>query len=404
MFYFEHLLNMAMGGIDATSVIPTITNIAFAILLIGFLVGLYQAALRGGNLQALAITAIKYLVVAMIVSNWATVFRDVNGSFTSVADFISNTSGAGDMFMNWMTQLQQQATTNPNLTFWDLITGDVSGTITVGLLLIAYLIYALAIIIFCFFYTLYGTILYVVGPLVLALIPVSGIGLLGRTYAINLMIWNAWAILYSVFGAMITAIHFNQVNNVLGNGFLGFLQGVPDSAMLGLVSIFYALAVATVPFIAKGIISGDVGSTAVALVRAAATAVGAALAAVSGFGAGAGVGAAATPAVAGAGASGGSSTMALSSSMPPPTPAASMPGFLQSGMSSLVSSDTSPTAPAITVSGSGHSGNQNSGDGAAARRSKSGNFYSPRSVTQAVTFNVARALGRAAGRSRPEDN
>lgn len=404
MFYFEHLLNTAMGGIDATSVIPTITNIAFAILLIGFLIGLYQAALRGGNLQALAITAIKYLVVAMIVSNWATVFRDVNGSFTSVADFISNTSGAGDMFMNWMTQLQQQATTNPNLTFWDLITGDVSGTITVGLLLIAYLIYALAIIIFCFFYTLYGTILYVVGPLVLALIPVSGIGLLGRTYAINLMIWNAWAILYSVFGALITAIHFNQVNNVLGNGFLGFLQGVPDSAMLGLVSIFYALAVATVPFIAKGIISGDVGSTAVTLVRAAATAVGAALAAVSGFGAGAGVGAAATPAVAGAGAGGGSSTMALSSSMPPPTPAASMPGFLQSGMSSLVSSDTSPTAPAITVSGNGHSGNQSRADGAAARRSKSGNFYSPRSVTQAVTFNVARALGRAAGRGRPEDN
>ena len=404
MFYFEHLLNTAMGGIDATSVIPTITNIAFAILLIGFLIGLYQAALRGGNLQALAITAIKYLVVAMIVSNWATVFRDVNGSFTSVADFISNTSGAGDMFMNWMTQLGQQATTNPNLTFWDLITGDVSGTITVGLLLIAYLIYALAIIIFCFFYTLYGTILYVVGPLVLALIPVSGIGLLGRTYAINLMIWNAWAILYSVFGALITAIHFNQVNNVLGNGFLGFLQGVPDSAMLGLVSIFYALAVATVPFIAKGIISGDVGSTAVTLVRAAATAVGAALAAVSGFGAGAGIGAAATPAVAGAGAGGGSSTMAMSSSMPPPTPATSMSGFLQSGMASLTSSETSPTAPAITVSGNGHSGNRNRDDGAAASRSKSGYIYSPRSVTQAVTFNVARALGRAAGRSRPEDN
>ena len=400
MFYFEHLLNTAMGGIDATSVIPTITNMAFAILLIGFLIGLYQAALRGGNLQALAITAIKYLVVAMILSNWATVFRDVNGSFTAVADFVSNSSGAGDMFMNWMTQLGQQATTNPNLTFWDMITGDIPGTITVGLLLIAYFIYALAIIIFCFFYTLYGTILYVAGPLVLALIPVSGIGLLGRTYAINLMIWNAWAILYSVFGALITGIHFNQVNNVLGNGFLGFLQGVPDSAMLGLVSIFYALAVATVPFIAKGIISGDVGSTVVTLVRAGAASVGAALAAVSGFAVGAGAGTAASGS-AGAGASGGGSSTALtiSSSMPPPTPATSMHGFLESGMASLVSSDSSPTAPAT-----GHSENQNRDDGAAASRSKSGYIYQPRSVTQAVTFNVARALGRAAGRSRPEDN
>jgi hypothetical protein len=404
VFYFEHLLNTALAAIDGTRVIPTITNMAFAILLIGFLVGLYQAALRGGDLQALAVTAIKYLVVAMILSNWTTVFRDVNGSFTAVADFVSNSSGAGDMFMNWMTQLQQQATTNPNLTFWDMITGDISGTITVGLLLIAYIVYALAIIIFCFFYTLYGTVLYVTGPLVLALIPVSGIGQLGKTYAINLMIWNAWGILYSVFGALITAIHFNQVNNVLGNGFLGFLQGVPDSAMLGLVSIFYALAIATVPFIAKGIISGDVGSTAVALVRAAAAAAGAALAAVGGFAAGAGACAAATPAAAGAGAGGGSSSMAMSSSMPPPTPATSMAGFLQSGLSSAMNSNSSPVTPVVSGGTSGSSRNQNGSRSPSASQARSGYIYSPKSVTQAVTFNVARALGRATGRQKPEDN
>jgi hypothetical protein len=404
VFYFEHLLNTALGAIDGTRVIPTITNMAFAILLIGFLVGLYQAALRGGDLQALAVTAIKYIVVAMILSHWTTVFRDVNGSFTAVADFVSNSSGAGDMFMNWMTQLQQQATTNPNLTFWDMITGDISGTITVGLLLIAYILYALAIIIFCFFYTLYGTVLYVTGPLVLALIPISGIGQLGKTYGINLMIWNAWGILYSVFGALITAIHFNQVNNILGNGFLGFLQGVPDSTMLGLVSIFYALAIAMVPFIAKGIISGDVGSTAVALVRAAAAAAGAALAAVGGFAAGAGAGSAATPAAAGAGAGGGSSTMAMSSSMPPPTPATSMAGFLQSGLSSAMNSNSSPVTPVVSGGTSGSSRNQNVSRSSSGSQTRSGYIYTPKSVTQAVTFNIARALGRAAGRQKPEEN
>jgi hypothetical protein len=404
VFYFEHLLNTALGAIDSTSVIPTITNMAFAILLIGFLVGLYQAALRGGDLQALAVTAIKYIVVAMILSNWTTVFRDVNGSFTAIADFVSHSSGAKDMFMNWMTQLHQQSTTNPNLTFWDLITGDIAGTMTVGLLLIAYIIYALAIIIFCFFYTLYGTVLYVTGPLVLSLIPVSGIGQLGKTYGINLMIWNAWGILYSVFGALITAIHFDQVNNILGNGFLGFLQGVPDSAMLGLVSIFYALAIAMVPFIAKGIISGDVGSTAVALVRAAAAAAGAALAAVGGFAAGAGAGAAATPAAAGAGAGGGSSSMAISSSMPPPTPATSMAGFLQSGLSSAMNSNSSPVTPVASGGTSGSSGNQNGTSSPSVSQARSGYIYSPKSVTQAVTFNIARVLGRAAGRQKSDDN
>ena len=124
MFYFQQLMNTAMGGIDGTSIIPAVTNIAFAILLVGFLIGLYQAALRGGDLQALAVTAIKYLVVAMIIANWASVFRDVNGSFNAVANFIGSSSGASDMFLNWMTQLQQQAANNPGLTFWDLINGE----------------------------------------------------------------------------------------------------------------------------------------------------------------------------------------------------------------------------------------------------------------------------------------
>jgi hypothetical protein len=405
VFYFQQLLNTALGGIDGTAIIPTVTNIAFAILLIGFLIGLYQAAMRGGDVQALGVTAIKYLVVAMIISNWTTVFRDVNGSFTAVAGFISNSSGAGDMFLNWMTQLQQQATTNPNLTFFDIITGDVAGSITVLLLLVAYILYALAIIVFCFFYTLFGTVLYVLGPLVLALIPVSGIGQLGRTYAINLMIWNAWGILYSIFGALITAIHFNQVNNVLGNGFLGFLRGVPDSVMLGLVSIFYALAIALVPFIAKRVISGDVGSTAFALVRAGAVAAGAAVAGVSGFAAGAGTASgAAAPAGAGAGAGSSSTAVTVSSSMPPPTPTTSMAGFLQSGIASAMSSNTNPVSPAARGDSKGNSGNRNGGGTATARPGGSSHSYQPRSVTQMITFNVGRALGRAAGRSKPEDN
>lgn len=388
MFYFQQLLNTALGGIDATNVIPTVTNMAFAILLIGFLVGLYQAVLRGGDLQALAVTAIKYLVVAMIVANWSTVFRDVNGSFNTVASFIGNSSGAGDMFINWMTQLQQQAQSNPNLSFWDMITGDSAGAITVGMLLIAYVFYALAIIVFCFFYTLFGSVLYVLGPLVLALIPVSGIGQLGRTYAINVMIWNAWGILYAVFGALITAIHFSQVSDVLGNGFLGFLRGVPDSVILGLVSIAYAFAVALVPFIARKLISGDVGSTTYAFVRAGAMAAGAALAGVSGFAAGAS-GASAGSGTTSAGATTGtvSSSGAIASSTSPPVPP--MPEFIRSGVASAMSSSAGPPTPSVSSNG-GNNGSPIS--------------YRPRGVLQVISFHAGKALGkRAAARKRDDD-
>ena len=369
MFYFQQLLNTAMSGIDGTTIIPTVTNVAFAILLIGFLIGLYQAAFRGGDVQGLAVTAVKFLVVAMIVSNWATVFRDVNGSFNTVANFIGNSSGAGDMFQSWMGQLQQQFANNPALTLWDIITGDPAGIITVLLLIVAYVVYALAIIVFCFFYVLFGSLLYVLGPLVLALIPISGIGQLGKSYAVNLMIWNVWGILYAVFGALITAIQFNQVNNVLGNGFLGYLKGLPDSTLLGLVSIFYALAVALIPFIAKRIISGDVGSTFYSLVRAGAVAVGAAIAAAAGMTAGA----AAAPAVAGGGASAAAATA--------PGSASGMGNFIRGGVSSAMSSNASlPTPPPSSSS---------------APRKSSGFVYRPHGAVQLVSYMAGRGLATA---------
>ena len=338
MFYFQHLLNTALAGIDGTAIVPTVTSLAFAILLIGFLIGVYQAAFRGGDLQALAVTAVKYIVVAMIVGNWASVFRAVNGSFDSVANSIGSSSGVGDVFQSWMGQLQQQFANNPSLTLTDLITGDAAGTITVVLLVVAYLLYALAMIVFCFFYTLFGAVLYVVGPLVLALIPISGVGQLGKAYAINVMLWNAWGVLYAVFGALITAIQVNQVNNVLGNGFLGFLKGAGDSVVLGLVSIFYALAIALIPLIAKRVIAGDVGSTTFALVRAGAVAAGAALAEIREFAGGA------SPAIAGARVSGpvhaASPLTVLTSSTPPPAP--SMPDLTRSGFAGAMSSNSNP--------------------------------------------------------------
>ena len=329
MFYFQQLLNIALSGIDKTGIIPTVTSIAYGILLIGFLIGLYQAVMRGGDVQALGVTAIKYLVVAIIIANWATLFRDVNNSFNSVAQFIGNTSGAGDMFLSWMDQLGQQFKSN-NVSIWDIITGDIAAALGTLLIVIAYIVYAIAIIVFCFFYALYGAVLYVLGPLVLALLPMSGVGQLGRSFATNLMLWNAWGIIYAVLGALITAIQVNQVSQVGGGGFLGFLRGPFDTLILGLVSICYALAIALIPFIAKRLISGDVGATATTILNAATTAAGIALAGATGFAGGMSAGSASGASSgsggggggAAGGVSGGSATGAggASSSTAPPTP------------------------------------------------------------------------------------
>ena len=226
MFYFQQLLNQGLAGIDRTGMIPAVVGIAYTILLVGFLIGLYQAALRGGDVQALAVTGMKYLVIAMILANWSSVFREVNDSFNQVAQFIDNSSGAGDMFLSWMDQLKQQFAGNGLSTILPAVAATFAAITTTLLLLAAYLIYAMMVVVFAFFYVLYGCVLYVLGDLVLALLPMAGVGQLAKTYATNLMIWNAWGILYATFGSLITAIQFNRVDQVANQGFLkGFFLG-----------------------------------------------------------------------------------------------------------------------------------------------------------------------------------
>src|SRR5580700_9096305 len=99
------------------------------------------------------------------------------------------------------------------------------------------------------------------------------------------------------------------------NDFLGGLGNLEGSFLIGLVSIVYSLAIAVIPFIAKRIVSGDVGSTATALMGAAVTALTAGAAGVEGAAAGfAGERVGATGASsAGASSSAGGATRALSS-------------------------------------------------------------------------------------------
>jgi hypothetical protein len=411
MFYFQQLLNQGLAGIDRTGMIPAIVGMGYTILLVGFLIGLYQAALRGGDVQSLAVTGMKYLAIAIILANWSSVFREVNDSFNQVAQFIDNSSGAGDMFLSWMDQLKQQFAGNGISAFLPAVAATFAAITTALLLLAAYLIYALMVVVFAFFYVLYGCVLYVLGPLVLALLPMAGVGQLAKTYATNLMIWNAWGILYATFGSLITAIQFNRVDQVTSQGFLkGFFLGSSDSTILGLVSIFYALALGLIPFIAKRIITGDVGSSAYALLRAGAVAVGAAVSAGAGFAAGAGAGASGAGAGSGAGGSGATAGQGaaagnagtMSSSMPPPQP--SLAATIRSGMMSAASgspppapataSNAAPTADGGAPPKSGHAAQSNGG---------SGRGFRPAGTLETVAFHAGRMAGGAL-KSNPETN
>jgi hypothetical protein len=300
---FERFLNQAVSGINSTSITSGMRNIAYVILLIGFLWQVYQAALHGGDVRGLGTSLIKYVVTAVVVMNYTAVFTTVNQGFVNSGNWISNAAGATNLFENWKSDLVNQFNQEGTQKLWGLITADIPALLDGLLIIIAYILYPFVIAIFGFFYIFYGSVLYIFGPIVIALMPLGATNRIAKAYVENLFIWNSWPILYAGFGALLSAVQMGQISQMLGqNNFLGGFGNLEGSLLLGIASIIYSLAIAVIPFIAKRIVSGDVGSTAGALIGAAATALTAGAAAIEG----AAVGAAAASSGAGASATSGS--------------------------------------------------------------------------------------------------
>jgi len=298
MFYFEELLQIALSGIDSTDIMTTVLQVAGTILLLSFLYSVYQAFASGGDVRILAVSSAQYLILGLIFTSYGSIFRAVTGMFSSVADFIYSSTGVGDLFSNWMEQLAAYAEAQGWSSIWGLITGGISGVLSAALIIFGFIVYPISYLIFTVFYALYGSVLYVVGPFVLALLPIRGIGQLARTYAVNVMVFGAWGLVYAIVQVLMSAINLNSIDAVLNaNGVLNSFIGSGSMILLALVSILFSISIAFIPYIASRVVRGDVGSTMFALLGAAATTASAAAALAGGalVSGGAGFSSATTP-------------------------------------------------------------------------------------------------------------
>src|ERR1035438_4564032 len=108
---------------------------------------------------------------------------------------------------------------------------------------------------------MYGAVLYMCGPLVLALYPSFGVGQLAKTYIVNLLTWNAWGIIYAILSQLLTLMSAGSLTNILSaRNFGGAFQGASQMLLISLSSILISLMIALIPFIAKRVVSGDVRS------------------------------------------------------------------------------------------------------------------------------------------------
>jgi hypothetical protein len=181
-------------------------------------------------------------------------------------------AGAGptDVFNAWRNDLFAYGATTG--TFLNLVTAGMPALLSALLLLIAMIVYPVAYALFAVFYSLYGTILFVTGPLVLALMPSFGLGSLARRYAINVVIFASWGLIYGIFCRLAIAINVNSMAALTSaNSFAGALAGASQEVLLAVASVLFSVCILLIPVLAKRIVEGDLGGSMLTVLGAATT-------------------------------------------------------------------------------------------------------------------------------------
>lgn len=360
MFYYEQMFNTALNGIMTAGLMSTILTVAYGILLASLLFSAYEAWTRGGDVRALGVSGVKYLALGALFMNdgavYERVFRDVLAVFNQMSHTMAG-AGPSDVFNAWRNDLFAYGATTG--TFLNLVTLGAPALLSALLLLIAMIVYPVAYALFSVFYSLYGTILFVTGPLVLALMPSFGLGSLAKRYAINVMIFGSWGLIYGIFCRLSIAINVHSMAALTSaNSFAGALAGASQEVLLAVASVLFSVCILLIPVLAKRIVEGDVGGSMLAVLGTATAMAQSLMSAAAGLGSGAG-------SMQGASAGGGGGTGG-----PAPGAAAS-------------SSNTAPAGPPTNTGASGGSRSPNGPSG-----SSPGSYRAP---------NVPHAVGWVGG-------
>lgn len=289
MFYYEQMFNTALNGIMTAGLMSRLLTVAYGILLASLLFSAYEAWTRGGDVRALGISGVKYLALGALFMNdgavYERVFRDVLAVFNQMSHTMAG-AGPSDVFNAWRNDLFAYGATTG--TFLNLVTLGAPALLSALLLLIAIIVYPVAYALFSVFYSLYGTILFVTGPLVLALMPSFGLGSLAKRYAINVMIFGSWGLIYGIFCRLAIAINVHSMAALTSaNSFAGALAGASQEVLLAVASVLFSVCILLIPVLAKRIVEGDIGGSMIAVLGTATTMAQSLMSAAAGLGGGA---------------------------------------------------------------------------------------------------------------------
>jgi len=86
-------------------------------------------------------------------------------------------------------------------------------------------------------------------------------------WVVNLFIFHAWGIVYALFSVLLTAVNADSLAAMLSADSLGgWFQGASTALLMSLASILFAVMVALIPFLARRIVTGEIGSSMLAII------------------------------------------------------------------------------------------------------------------------------------------
>ena len=135
---FERFLTQAVSGINSTSITSGMQNVAYVVLLVGFLWQVYQSALHGGDVRGLGNQSHQVRRHGGRGDELRRRLHDGQPGLRECWQLDQQRFGRGNLLENWANDLQTQYSQDGFQQMWGLITGSIAGLIDGILIIVAY--------------------------------------------------------------------------------------------------------------------------------------------------------------------------------------------------------------------------------------------------------------------------
>jgi hypothetical protein len=253
---YQNGISTILSNASITPIGTAVKGVAISLVAVTALIGVYEAFIDGGNIRALCLTFFKYILAAFIINNWTQLFSTMVTDVATVTSTLTgNANVNSDVFDAFQQSLQTYyATTGDGIIqqLWNAATGNVLMAILTA---ICSFIESVAYTFFCLLYTFWGAILWGIGPIIVALLPSSGLGKYATAYLSKVGEWLMWPILYAILGAIMVALQMNTATAITNTTASQSAQ--VTQVYIVVASIALCVCLVTIPFTAHALITGQ---------------------------------------------------------------------------------------------------------------------------------------------------